>query len=81
MNERIVEDLDFGMAMSDFLIIFPSDNSTVDFVEFIFFWPSCLWKGFPFILPLVFRSSLPLNGLFKGTRDDGGFEVVGRSES
>ena len=36
-NERIVEDLDFGMAMSDFLMIFPSDSSTVDFVEFIIF--------------------------------------------
>ena len=37
LNERIVEDLDFGMAMTDFLIIFPSDYSTVDFVEFIIF--------------------------------------------
>ena len=42
LNERIVQDLDFGMAMSDFLMIFPSDSSTVDFVEFNFFWPSCL---------------------------------------
>ena len=42
LNERIVEDLDFGMAMSDFLMIFPSDSSTVDFVEYIIFWPSCL---------------------------------------
>ena len=37
LNERIVEDLDFGMAMSNFLMIFPSDSSTVDFVEFIIF--------------------------------------------
>ena len=37
LNERIVEDEDFGMAMSDFLMIFPSDRSTVDFVEFIIF--------------------------------------------
>ena len=29
LNERIVEDLDFGMAMSDFLMIFPLDSSTV----------------------------------------------------
>ena len=37
LNERVVEDLDFGMAMSDLLMIFPSDSSTVDFVEFIIF--------------------------------------------
>ena len=37
LNERIVEDLDFGTAMSDFLMIFPSESSTVDFVEFITF--------------------------------------------
>ena len=37
LKERIVEDLDFGMAMSDFLMIFASDSSTVDFVEFIIF--------------------------------------------
>ena len=37
LNERIVEDLEFGMVMSDFLMIFPSDSSTVDFVEFIIF--------------------------------------------
>ena len=33
------------------------------------------------MLPLVFRSKLPLNGLFKDTREDEGFEIVGRSES
>ena len=34
LNERIEEDLDCGMAMSNFLMIFPSDSSTVEFIIF-----------------------------------------------
>ena len=37
LKERIAVELHFGIAMSDFLMIFPSDNSTVDFDAFIIF--------------------------------------------
>ena len=42
LKERVVDEFDFvrAMAMSDFLIIFPSDNSTVVFDAFIVFWLS-----------------------------------------
>ena len=37
LKDRVMDELDFGIAMSDFLMIFPSDSSTVVFDEFIFF--------------------------------------------
>ena len=40
--ERSEDELDFEIAMSDFLMIFPLDNSSVDFDVFIIFWLRCL---------------------------------------
>ena len=42
LKERIEDELDFGKAMSDFLMFFPLDNSTVDLDAFIIFWLSGL---------------------------------------
>ena len=38
LKERIEDNLDFGIAISDFLMIFPLDNFSVDFDLFIIFW-------------------------------------------
>ena len=40
----ILVEFDLGIAMSDFCMIFPSDNSTVEVDEFIIFLLSSLWK-------------------------------------
>ena len=37
LKDRVVDEFDSGITMSDFLMIFPSDSSTVVFDEFIFF--------------------------------------------
>ena len=42
LKERVVDELDFGRARSDFLLIFLLDNSTVVFDVFIIFSLSCL---------------------------------------
>ena len=38
LKDRIFKEFDLGIAMTDFLIIFPSDNSTVVLDVFIIFW-------------------------------------------
>ena len=42
LKDRVVDELDFGSAMSDFLMIFLSDSSTVVFEAFITFCLSSL---------------------------------------
>ena len=63
--------------MSDFLIIFPSDNSTVVLEMFMIFWFNSSINGFPSMLLFVFGKILHLNGLWRGIIDEEGFEGDG----
>ena len=74
-----MNELDFGRAMSDFLIIFQSDSFTGVFETFMFFWLNFYFteKGYRYALFLLFLSILPLKGLFNGIRDEEGLDGEG----
>ena len=59
----ILVEFDLGIAISDFRIIFPSDNFTVEVDEFMVLLLSSLKKRSLLIVPFVFRRILTLKGL------------------
>ena len=62
-KDLVFEEFDLGVAISDFLIIFPSDSSTVELEVFMIFLFNPYKTGFSLMLPFVFPRKLPLNGL------------------